>query len=155
MSDYDGFADQYDQTFELAPFRTHIEAYSLLKTVGDVRGQAWLDLACGTGPYARALRRRGADPSAPSNSPSFGMLPTSCCGYAMPSGSCCSAARATRSMSGDRSTPSTGSARDRSLSSGPTTSTSRSASSSTASGRPAHPTAPDGSTRRHPNAPYR
>jgi SAM-dependent methyltransferase len=62
MSDYDGFADQYDQTFELAPFRTHIEAYSLLKNVGDVRGQAWLDLACGTGPYARALRRRGADP---------------------------------------------------------------------------------------------
>jgi SAM-dependent methyltransferase len=62
MSDYDGFADQYDQTFELAPFRTHIEAYSLLKLVGDVRGQAWLDLACGTGPYARALRRRGAGP---------------------------------------------------------------------------------------------
>jgi SAM-dependent methyltransferase len=62
MSDYDGFADQYDQTFELTPFRTHIEAYSLMKLVGDVRGQAWLDLACGTGPYARALRRRGADP---------------------------------------------------------------------------------------------
>jgi SAM-dependent methyltransferase len=62
VSDYDGFADQYDQTFELTPFRTHIEAYSLLKLVGDVRDQAWLDLACGTGPYARALRRRGADP---------------------------------------------------------------------------------------------
>jgi len=62
VSDYDGFADQYDQTFELAPFRTHIEAYSLLRLVGDVRGQAWLDLACGTGPYARALRRRGAGP---------------------------------------------------------------------------------------------
>lgn len=62
MSDYEGFADQYDQTFELAPFRSHIEAYSLLKHVGDVRGEAWLDLACGTGPYARALRRRGAGP---------------------------------------------------------------------------------------------
>ena len=35
MSDYEGFADQYDQTFELAPFRKHIEAYSLLKLVGD------------------------------------------------------------------------------------------------------------------------
>ena len=62
MSDYEGFADQYDQTFELAPFRKHIEAYSLLKLVGEVRGQAWLDLACGTGPYARALSRRGAGP---------------------------------------------------------------------------------------------
>lgn len=62
MSDYDGFADQYDQSFRLAPVRTHIEAYSLLKAVGDVRGQAWLDLACGTGPYTRALRRRGAGP---------------------------------------------------------------------------------------------
>jgi SAM-dependent methyltransferase len=62
MSDYDGFADKYDQTFQLTPFRTHIEAYSLLKLAGDVRGQAWLDLACGTGPYARALRRRGAEP---------------------------------------------------------------------------------------------
>ncbi|MEJ3748836.1 class I SAM-dependent methyltransferase [Actinomycetes bacterium KLBMP 9797] len=62
MSEYDGFADQYDQTFQLAPWRTHIEAYSLLKLAGDVRGQAWLDVACGTGAYARGLRRRGADP---------------------------------------------------------------------------------------------
>lgn len=60
MPDYDSFADEYDQTFKLAPFRTHIEAYSLLKLVGDVREQAWLDVACGTGPYARALRLRGA-----------------------------------------------------------------------------------------------
>lgn len=61
MPEYDEFADEYDQTFKLAPFRTHIEAYSMLKLVGDVRGQAWLDVACGTGPYARALRLRGAD----------------------------------------------------------------------------------------------
>jgi len=60
MAEYDGFADQYDQTFTLAPFRTHIEAYSLLKVTGDVRGQSWLDVACGSGPYARVLRRRGA-----------------------------------------------------------------------------------------------
>ena len=60
MPDYDEFADEYDQTFKLAPFRTHIEAYSLLKLVGDVREQAWLDVACGTGPYTRALRMRGA-----------------------------------------------------------------------------------------------
>jgi SAM-dependent methyltransferase len=60
MAEYDAFADQFDQTFTLAPWRTHIEAYSLLKLAGDVRGQSWLDVACGTGPYARALRRRGA-----------------------------------------------------------------------------------------------
>ncbi|MEO3930273.1 class I SAM-dependent methyltransferase [Micromonosporaceae bacterium B7E4] len=60
MAEYDTFADQYDQAFTLFPFRTHIEAYSLLKRVGEVRGQAWLDVACGSGPYARALRRRGA-----------------------------------------------------------------------------------------------
>ena len=60
MPDFDGFADQYDQTFELAPFRTHIEAHSVLKALGDVNGQAWLDVACGTGPYSRALRKRGA-----------------------------------------------------------------------------------------------
>jgi SAM-dependent methyltransferase len=60
VADYDGFADQYDQTFALAPFRTHIEAYSLLEALGDVHDQAWLDVACGTGPYTRTLRRRGA-----------------------------------------------------------------------------------------------
>ncbi|GAA0952811.1 class I SAM-dependent DNA methyltransferase [Virgisporangium aurantiacum] len=60
MTEYDQFADEYDQTFQLAPWRTHIEAYSLLKRVGDVRDRAWLDVACGTGPYARALRQRGA-----------------------------------------------------------------------------------------------
>jgi toxoflavin synthase len=62
VAEYDAFADQFDQTFTLAPWRTHIEAYSLLRLAGEVRGQAWLDVACGTGPYARALRRRGAQP---------------------------------------------------------------------------------------------
>jgi SAM-dependent methyltransferase len=64
MAEYDALADKFDQTFTLAPWRTHIEAYSLLKLIGDVRGQAWLDVACGTGPYARALRSRGAAPVA-------------------------------------------------------------------------------------------
>jgi SAM-dependent methyltransferase len=63
-AEYDALADKFDQTFTLAPWRTHIEAYSLLKLAGDVRGQAWLDVACGTGPYARALRSRGAGPVA-------------------------------------------------------------------------------------------
>jgi SAM-dependent methyltransferase len=33
-----------------------------MRRLGDVAGQAWLDLACGTGAYSRALRRRGARP---------------------------------------------------------------------------------------------
>jgi toxoflavin synthase len=62
VADYDKFADRYDQTFQLAPVRTQVEAYSILRLLGDVTGQAWLDLACGTGAYSRALRRRGAHP---------------------------------------------------------------------------------------------
>lgn len=60
MAEYDTFADRYDTTFELVPLRTYVEAHSVLKLVGDVTRQAWLDLACGTGAYTRELRRRGA-----------------------------------------------------------------------------------------------
>lgn len=62
MADYDQVADQWDETFTRAPYRTHIEAYSVFRQLGEVSGQAWLDVACGTGAYARALRRRGAHP---------------------------------------------------------------------------------------------
>jgi len=62
VADYDSFADRFDQTFQLAPVRTYVEAYSIMRLLGDVAGQAWLDLACGTGAYSRALRRRGAYP---------------------------------------------------------------------------------------------
>lgn len=60
MAEYDAFADQYDKTFELVPLRTYVEAHSILKLLGEVTGEAWLDLACGTGAYTRELRRRGA-----------------------------------------------------------------------------------------------
>jgi SAM-dependent methyltransferase len=62
VADYDRVADRWDETFELVPYRRHIEAYSVLRQLGDVAGQAWVDLACGTGVYSRALRLRGADP---------------------------------------------------------------------------------------------
>lgn len=61
MSDYDAFADSYDQTFQLMPYRTYIEAHSIFKLLGDVTGRAMLDVACGTGAYSRALRQRGAE----------------------------------------------------------------------------------------------
>jgi SAM-dependent methyltransferase len=60
MADYDRFADDYDRTFDLAPVRAFVEAPSMFGLLGDVHDQAWLDLACGTGPYTRALKKRGA-----------------------------------------------------------------------------------------------
>jgi SAM-dependent methyltransferase len=62
VADYDQIADRWDETFGLVPYRSHIEAYSVFRLVGDVTGQAWLDVACGSGAYSRALRRRGAHP---------------------------------------------------------------------------------------------
>lgn len=59
---YDLIADQYDQSFDLLPVRRHIEAYSVLRRVGELRGRSALDVACGTGFYARALQRVGAAP---------------------------------------------------------------------------------------------
>ncbi len=60
MAAYDFVADDYDKSFQLLPVRSCIEAYSVLRLVGDVRGLEVLDVACGTGLYARALRRAGA-----------------------------------------------------------------------------------------------
>lgn len=57
---YNLVADQYDLSFQISPYRLHIEAYSLFNLVGDVTGLHVLDLATGTGFYARALRRQQA-----------------------------------------------------------------------------------------------
>jgi toxoflavin synthase len=57
---YNLVADQYDLSFQLSPFRLHIEAYSVFNLVGDVTGQQILELATGTGYYARALRKQGS-----------------------------------------------------------------------------------------------
>lgn len=58
---YDLVADQYDISFQIVPYRLHIEAYSVFSILGDVTGKSVLDLATGTGYYARALRQRGAE----------------------------------------------------------------------------------------------
>jgi len=60
MADYDDFADRYDRTADLSPTRLPIEFYSIFKLLGDITGQDWLDVGCGTGIYTRALRRHGA-----------------------------------------------------------------------------------------------
>jgi ubiquinone/menaquinone biosynthesis C-methylase UbiE len=60
VDEYARVADDYDLSFKHLPFRTHVEAYSVLRRVGDVKRLHVLDAACGTGHYARILRRAGA-----------------------------------------------------------------------------------------------
>lgn len=61
MQEYDQLAGAYRRSKEM-PFRTHLETPLFLKMVGDVRGQAALDLACGEGHYTRLLASLGASP---------------------------------------------------------------------------------------------
>jgi SAM-dependent methyltransferase len=57
---YDEIADLYHETIQGIPFREHAETFTLFRTLGSVQGLSALDLACGTGYYARLLRERGA-----------------------------------------------------------------------------------------------
>ena len=54
-TDYDRIAEQYKRA-KLQPWRTHIERYTLLRLLVDVRGKTVIDLACGEGYYTRELR---------------------------------------------------------------------------------------------------
>jgi ubiquinone/menaquinone biosynthesis C-methylase UbiE len=58
-TNYDPIADQYKRSKQ-QPWRTHIEAFTLMKLIGGVAGQAVVDIACGEGFYTRMLRQRGA-----------------------------------------------------------------------------------------------
>jgi SAM-dependent methyltransferase len=59
VAEYDRVGDRYSEA-KTAPFRLHLEAYTLEKLAGDVRDARVLDLACGDGFYSRRLVRRGA-----------------------------------------------------------------------------------------------
>ncbi|MBV9278746.1 MAG: class I SAM-dependent methyltransferase [Chloroflexi bacterium] len=59
-ADYDAVADQYDATFQALPYRIFVEEWSVLNALGDVDRRSVLELATGTGHYARRLRRLGA-----------------------------------------------------------------------------------------------
>jgi toxoflavin synthase len=59
-AEYDTVANQYDVSFTSMPYRIYIEEWSVLDVLGDVSGKSVLELACGTGHYARRLRQRGA-----------------------------------------------------------------------------------------------
>ena len=50
----------YDRSFTEIPLRRYVELPSVYQILDDVTGRSILDLACGTGYYARELRRRGA-----------------------------------------------------------------------------------------------
>lgn len=58
-TDYDPIAEQYKRS-KLQPWRAHLEAFTLLKLVGDLAGKTVIDVACGEGFYTRVLRQRGA-----------------------------------------------------------------------------------------------
>lgn len=56
--EYDAIAEAYKESKQLS-FRTYVEAYTLFKLLGDLRGQRVLDLACGEGFYTRKLKQAG------------------------------------------------------------------------------------------------
>ena len=58
---YDDIAVDY-AAVRANPFKRHVdvEEATFLRAVGDVAGKGVLDLACGTGHYARLLKARGA-----------------------------------------------------------------------------------------------
>lgn len=56
---YDSIAKEY-QRCKQAPWRLHIEYFTLFQMLGDLQGKSALDLACGEGHYSRLLKQHGA-----------------------------------------------------------------------------------------------
>ena len=56
-TDYDPIAELYKLSKQ-QPWRTHIEAFSLMQLIGDLAGKSVMDVACGEGFYTRMLRYR-------------------------------------------------------------------------------------------------
>ena len=56
---YDPIAEQYKGAKQ-PRWRVHVEAFTLMKLVGDLAGKAVVDVACGEGFYTRILRQCGA-----------------------------------------------------------------------------------------------
>lgn len=50
-AEYDAIAAAYQASKQL-PFRQYVERYTLFDMLGDVRGKAVLDVACGEGFYS-------------------------------------------------------------------------------------------------------
>jgi toxoflavin synthase len=58
-TDYDLIAEQYKRSKQ-QPWRTHVEAFTLMTSIGDPAGKTVIDIACGDGFYSRMIRHRGA-----------------------------------------------------------------------------------------------
>ena len=58
-TNYDPIAEQYKRAKQ-QPWRAHVEAYTLMKLIGDPAAKVVIDVACGDGFYTRMIRRRGA-----------------------------------------------------------------------------------------------
>jgi len=59
-TDYDPIAEQYKRSKQ-QPWRTHVEAFTLMTLIGDLAGKTVIDIACGEGFYSRMVRQRGAE----------------------------------------------------------------------------------------------
>ncbi|HEU4408236.1 MAG TPA: methyltransferase domain-containing protein [Polyangiaceae bacterium] len=59
MADYDHVAAQYKR-FKESPFCRYAEEPTYFRHIGDLSGEAVLDLACGEGHYTRRIKARGA-----------------------------------------------------------------------------------------------
>ncbi len=59
MAQYDAIAAEYKDSKRL-PFREFVERHTLFRILGDLRGKAVLDMACGEGFYTRRIKLAGA-----------------------------------------------------------------------------------------------
>ena len=58
-TNYDPIAGQYKRAKQ-QPWRAYVEAYTLMRLIGDPAGKAVIDVACGEGFYTRMIGQRGA-----------------------------------------------------------------------------------------------
>ena len=58
-TNYDPIAELYKRAKQ-QPWRAHIEAFTLMRLIGDPTGKKVIDIACGEGFYTRMIRQRGA-----------------------------------------------------------------------------------------------
>jgi SAM-dependent methyltransferase len=58
-TDYNAITREYQRSKQ-QPWRHYIECFTLFELIGDLKGKAVLDLACGEGYYTRQLKQRGA-----------------------------------------------------------------------------------------------
>ena len=58
-TNYDPIAEQYARAKQ-QPWRAYIEAFTLMRLIGDPTGKRVIDIACGDGFYTRMIRQRGA-----------------------------------------------------------------------------------------------